>query len=61
MSGIFHQSFLYSLRFPLDLIKVTEGVPLFSMEESEQVIHRAEEEGVDRNEYKSGKFRLGGK
>ena len=31
------------------------------MEESEQVIHRAEEEGVDRNEYKSGKFRLGGK
>jgi hypothetical protein len=54
MSGIFHQSFLYSLRFPLDLIKVTEGAPLFSMEESEQVIHRAEEEGVDRIEYKCG-------
>ena len=50
-----------SLRFPLDLIKVTEGTPLFSADESAKVILRAEEEGVDRNEYKSGKFRLGGK
>jgi hypothetical protein len=49
------------LRFPLDLIKVTEGMPLFFAEESAQVIRQAEEEGVDRNEYKSGKFRLGGK
>ena len=49
------------LRFPLDLIKVTEGTPLFSAEECASVIDRAEEEGVDKNEYKSGKYRLGGK
>ena len=47
-------------RFPLDLIKVTEGTPLFSAEESAKVIQRAEEEGVDKNEYKSGKYKLGG-
>ena len=52
---------IYNGRFPLDLIKVTEGAPLFSAEESAQVIHQAEEEGVDKNEYKSGKYKLGGK
>ena len=47
--------------FPLDLIKVTEGKqPLFSAEESAKVIKQAEEEGVDKNEYESGKYRLGG-
>ena len=54
-------NFVSIVRFPLDLIKVTEGVPLFSAEESAQVIQRAEEEGVDKNEYKSGKYKLGGK
>ena len=46
--------------FPLDLIKVTKGLPLFSKEEARQVIDNAEAEGVDKNEYKSGKYRLGG-
>ena len=49
-----------NLSFPLDLIKVTEGTPLFSAEESARVIQQAEEEGVDKNEYKSGKYKLGG-
>ena len=49
-----------NFRFPLDLIKVTEGTPLFSAEESAEVIRRAEEEGVDKNEYESGKYKLGG-
>lgn len=47
--------------FPLDLIKVTEGKqPLFSAEEAAKVIKQAEAEGVDKNEYESGKYRLGG-
>lgn len=60
-SALLINLFFTQLRFPLDLIKVTEGTPLFSADESAKVILRAEEEGVDRNEYKSGKFRLGGK
>lgn len=39
---------------------MTEGTPLFSAEESAKVIHQAEEEGVDKNEYESGKYKLGG-
>ena len=46
--------------FPLDLIKVTQGKPLFSEEEAARVIENAEAEGVDKNEYKSGKYKLGG-
>ena len=46
--------------FPLDLIKVTENTPLFSAEEAARVIEMAEAEGVDKNEYKSGKYQLGG-
>ncbi len=46
--------------FPLDLIKVTQGNPLFSAEEAAEVVSIAEEEGVDKNEYKSGKYKLGG-
>jgi tetratricopeptide (TPR) repeat protein len=52
----FHDEF----QFPLDLIKVTQGEPLFSAEESAQVIKQAEAEGVAQNEYKSGKYKLGG-
>ena len=51
---------LIACSFPLDLIKVTEGIPLFSAEEAAEVIRVAEAEGVDKNEYKSGKYQLGG-
>jgi len=54
------EDFSQEFHFPLDLIKVTEGTPLFSAEESARVIQQAEEEGVDKNEYKSGKYKLGG-
>ena len=54
------EDFSYEFKFPLDLIKVTEGEPLFSAEESAQVIKNAEGEGVDKNEYESGKYKLGG-
>mmetsp|Transcript_8466 Transcript_8466/g.18179 ORF Transcript_8466/g.18179 Transcript_8466/m.18179 type:complete len:659 (-) Transcript_8466:455-2431(-) len=54
------EDFSEEFRFPLDLIKVTQGDPLFSAEESAMVIAQAEEEGVDNNEYKSGKYKLGG-
>lgn len=46
--------------FPLDLIKVTKGNPLFSPEEAARVIDIAKAEGVDSNEFKSGKYQLGG-
>jgi tetratricopeptide (TPR) repeat protein len=46
--------------FPLDLIKVTRGQPLFSAEEARLATLTAVAEGVDKNEYKSGKYRLGG-
>jgi tetratricopeptide (TPR) repeat protein len=46
--------------FPLDLIKVTKGNPLFSPEEAARVIDIAKDEGVDNNEFKSGKYQLGG-
>jgi hypothetical protein len=36
-------------------------VPLFSPEEAAQVIANAEAEGVDKNEFKSGKYQLAGK
>lgn len=47
-------------RFPLDVIKVTEDVPLFSKDEAAQVVLDAEAEGVDKNEFKSGKYQLAG-
>lgn len=52
--------FSEEFQFPLDLIKVTQGEALFSAEESAQVIKQAEAEGVDKNEYTSGKYKLGG-
>lgn len=54
------EDFADQFGFPLDLIKVTKGTPLFSPEVALQVIETAEAEGVDKNEYKSGKYRLGG-
>ena len=55
------EDFSSAFGFPLDLIKVTRGQPLFSRDEARGVIVNAEAEGVDKNEYKSGKYRLGGK
>jgi len=52
--------FSQEFHFPLDLIKVTQGEPLFSAEESAQVIKQAEAEGLSKNEYTSGKYKLGG-
>jgi tetratricopeptide (TPR) repeat protein len=54
------EDFSEEFRFPLDLIKVSQGEPLFSAKESAQVIKQAEAEGVDQNEYMSGKYKLGG-
>ncbi|GFH58152.1 tetratricopeptide repeat family protein [Chaetoceros tenuissimus] len=54
------EDFSNDFGFPLDLIKVTKGEPLFSAEEAANVIQMAQEEGVDNNEYKSGKYKLGG-
>lgn len=60
MGAVPPEDFAEAFGFPLDLIKVTVGQPIFSVEEAAQVIRNAEDEGVDKNEYKSGKYRLGG-
>jgi tetratricopeptide (TPR) repeat protein len=52
------EDFASDFGFPLDLIKVTK--PLFSPCEAANVIRTAEAEGVDKNEYVSGKYKLGG-
>lgn len=49
-----------SERYPLDNIKVTETKPLFSAAEAASAISKAENEGVDKNEFKSGKYQLAG-
>jgi len=54
------EDFSEEFGFPLDLIKVTQGEPLFSSQEAAQVIETAQGEGVDNNEYESGKYKLGG-
>jgi Tfp pilus assembly protein PilF len=54
------EDFSEGFGFPLDLIKVTKGEPLFSADEAALVIKMAQEEGVDNNEYTSGKYKLGG-
>jgi len=46
--------------YPLDLIKVTQGAPLFSADEAATVVNTAENEGLSQNQYESGKYRLGG-
>lgn len=46
--------------FPLDIIKVTETTPLFSADEAARVVSAAEAEGVDKNEFQSGKYQLAG-
>ena len=54
------EDFAEEFGFPLDIIKVSNGQPLFSPQEALNVIQTAEQEGVDKNEYKSGKYKLGG-
>jgi len=46
--------------YPLDIIKVTETEPLFPAKEAAEVVAAAEAEGVDKNEFKSGKYQLAG-
>ena len=54
------EDYASEFEFPLDLIHVTQGQPLFSAEEAALVIENAEAEGVHENQYVSGKYRLGG-
>ncbi|CAJ1940643.1 unnamed protein product [Cylindrotheca closterium] len=54
------EDFADSFGYPLDNIKVTETKPLFSAAEATSVIEKAENEGVDKNEFKSGKYQLAG-
>jgi len=54
------EDFSEDFGFPLDLIKVSKGNPLFSKEEAARVISIAEAEGVAGNEFPSGKYKLGG-
>lgn len=61
MGAVPPEDFAADFGFPLDLIKVTQGRPLFSREEALSVIRTAEDvDGVHTNEFKSGKYRLGG-
>ena len=54
------EDFAQDFGFPLDLIKVTEEAPLFPPEEAAEVIAIANGEGLEQNEYNSGKYKLGG-
>jgi hypothetical protein len=54
------EDFSEEFGFPLDLMKVTQNEPLFSAEEAAKVIQIAQEEGIENNEYQSGKYKLGG-
>jgi tetratricopeptide (TPR) repeat protein len=60
MGAVPPEDFADDFGFPLDLIKVTQGMPLFSEEEAQQVVDMAEQEGLSGNEYVSGKYKLGG-
>ena len=53
------EDFASDFGFPLDLIKVSRG-SLFSIEEATDIVRIAESEGLSQNEYKSGKYKLGG-
>jgi tetratricopeptide (TPR) repeat protein len=60
MGSVPPEDFADQFGFPLDLIKVTGGIPLFSREEADFIIKQAEAEGIEQNEYRSGKYKLGG-
>jgi hypothetical protein len=61
MGAVPPEDFANDFGFPLDLIKVTQGEPLFTASEASKVIATAQAEGVDKNEYISGKYKLGGR
>ena len=54
------EDFADAFGFPLDLIKVTQGEPLFSKAEAEKVVQIAKDEGIEQNEFQSGKYKLAG-
>ena len=60
MGSVPPEDFADSFGFPLDIIKVTESVPLFSAEEAAAVVANAVAEGVEKNEFRSGKYQLAG-
>ncbi|KAG7355187.1 serine/threonine protein kinase [Nitzschia inconspicua] len=60
MGAVPPEDFADEFGFPLDLIKVTQGQPLFSRDDAKHVIDIAESEGLSSNEYVSGKYKLGG-
>ena len=59
MGSVPPEDFAGAFQFPLDLIKVTSS-PLIPPEEAERVVATARSEGLDYNEYTSGKYKLGG-
>lgn len=60
MGAVPPEDFAEQFGFPLDLIKVSQGTPFFSPAEAQAVLEMARDEGVDGNEYLSGKYKLGG-
>jgi len=54
------EDFAETFGFPLDLIKVTTGTPLLTPDEASDVLLLAQSEGIEHNEYQSGKYKLGG-
>jgi len=54
------EDFAETFGFPLDLIKVTTGTPLIPPSEAADVLLLAQSEGIEHNEYTSGKYKLGG-
>ena len=60
MGSVPPEDFASEFRHPLDLIKVTKE-PFFDEAEARAVLKKARElDGVDQNEYTSGKYKLGG-
>jgi len=59
MGAVPPEDFAPQFGFPLDLIKVSEQ-PIVSPTEAAEVVAIAEMEGLSSNEYRSGKYKLGG-
>lgn len=59
MGSVPPEDFADAFKFPLDLIRVTSS-PLISPSEAEEVVALAISEGMNSNEYASGKYKLAG-
>ncbi|KAL1504396.1 hypothetical protein AB1Y20_010802 [Prymnesium parvum] len=59
MGSVPPEDFADAFKFPLDLIRVTAN-RLIEPHEAEEVVALAVSEGMNSNEYKSGKYKLGG-